>query len=160
MIVPRTTTIPKRWVGGKSERTKVAKPAAMITSEYTIPRHCSSRPATHAYSRESDSMESSVSLSSSGLERSEFAWQSERNDVTGMIVRQSFSVVLTGTAIGLAASVGFAHLMMSLLYGVNATDIPTLAAVSAIVVFEGTLAAYVPARRAARADPLTTLRSE
>src|SRR2546426_6071938 len=33
MIVPQTTTRPNRWVGGKPERTRMAKPAAMITSE-------------------------------------------------------------------------------------------------------------------------------
>ena len=81
-------------------------------------------------------------------------------DVMRMIIRQSMSVVLLGTAIGLAAGIGFAYLMMSLLYGVSAADIPTLAAVSALVVSVGTVAAYIPARRASRADPLSTLRAE
>jgi putative ABC transport system permease protein len=80
--------------------------------------------------------------------------------VVRMIVRQSLSVVLVGIAIGLAAGVGFAQLMTSLLYGVNAADIPTLIAVSALVVGIATLAAYIPARRAAAADPLATLRAE
>jgi putative ABC transport system permease protein len=77
-------------------------------------------------------------------------------NVVRMIVRQSLNVVLVGIGIGLAAGVGFARLMMSLLYGVSATDIPTLTAVSALVVSVGTLAA----RRAAGADPLITLRAE
>ena len=81
-------------------------------------------------------------------------------NVVRMIVRQSLNVVLVGIGIGLAAGVGFARLMMSLLYGVSATDIPTLTAVSALVVSVGTLAAYIPARRAAGADPLITLRAE
>jgi macrolide transport system ATP-binding/permease protein len=80
--------------------------------------------------------------------------------VVRMIVRQSLNVVLVGIVIGLAAGVGFARLMMSLLYGVSAADILTLTAVSALVVGVGTLAAYIPARRAAAADPLTTLRAE
>jgi putative ABC transport system permease protein len=50
--------------------------------------------------------------------------------------------------------------MMSLLYGVSAVDIPTLTAVSALVAGVGTLAAYIPARRAAGADPLIALRAE
>jgi len=81
-------------------------------------------------------------------------------DVMRMIIRQSMSVVLLGTVIGLAAGIGFAYLMMSLLYGVSAADIPTLAAASFLVVSVGTVAAYIPARRASRADPLTTLRAE
>jgi predicted permease len=81
-------------------------------------------------------------------------------NVVRMIVRQSLNVVLVGIAIGLAAAVGFARLMMNLLYGVSAADIPTLTAVSTLVVAVGALAAYIPARRAATADPLTTLRAE
>jgi ABC-type antimicrobial peptide transport system permease subunit len=81
-------------------------------------------------------------------------------NVVRMIVRESLNVVLVGIVIGLAAGVGFARLMMSLLYGVSAADLPTLTAVSALVVGVGTLAAYVPARRAACADPLTSLRAE
>jgi predicted permease len=80
--------------------------------------------------------------------------------VVRMIVRQSLNVVLVGIVIGLAAGVGFARLMMNLLYGVSAADILTLTSVSALVVGIGTLAAYVPARRAACADPLKTLRAE
>jgi putative ABC transport system permease protein len=81
-------------------------------------------------------------------------------NVVRMIVRQSLNVVMVGIGIGLVAGVGFARLMMSLLYRVSAADIPTLTAVSALVVGVGTLAAYIPARRAAGADPLTTLRGE
>jgi ABC-type antimicrobial peptide transport system permease subunit len=81
-------------------------------------------------------------------------------NVVRMIVRQSLSVVLVGLVIGLAAGAGFARLMMSLLYGVSAADIPTLTAVCALVLALGTLAAYIPARRAAAAHPLTTLRAE
>jgi putative ABC transport system permease protein len=81
-------------------------------------------------------------------------------NVVRMILRECLSVVLAGIAIGLAAGVGFARLMMNLLYGVNAVDIPTLTAVSALVMVVSTLAAYIPARRGAGADPLTTLRAE
>ena len=81
-------------------------------------------------------------------------------NVVRMIVRQSLNVVLVGIGIGLAAGVGFARLMMNLLYGVSAADIPTLTAVFALVVGVGTLAAYIPARRAAGTDPLITLRAE
>jgi predicted permease len=84
----------------------------------------------------------------------------DRTDVVRMIIRQSLNVVLIGIGIGLVAGVGFARLMMSLLYGVSAVDIPTLTAVSALVVGVSTLAAYIPARRAAGADPLIALRAE
>jgi predicted permease len=84
----------------------------------------------------------------------------DRGNVVRMIVWESLNVVMAGIAIGLAAGVGFARLMMNLLYGVSAVDIPALTAVFTLVVGVGALAAYIPARRAARADPLITLRAE
>jgi putative ABC transport system permease protein len=83
----------------------------------------------------------------------------DRTEVVRMIVRESLNVFVMGMVIGLATGVAFARLMTSLLYGVNAADAPTLAAVSALVASVGILAAYIPARRAAGVDPLTTLRA-
>lgn len=80
-------------------------------------------------------------------------------EVVRMILQQSLTVVLVGSVLGVAAGIGFARLMISLLYGVSPTDGPTLAIVSALVLLVAAIAAYLPARRAANADPLVTLRS-
>ena len=69
-----------------------------------------------------------------------------------MIVGQSMRVVLIGSVLGLAAATGFARLMMGLLFGVGAVDLPTLAAVSTLGLLIAALAAYIPL--AARPAPI------
>jgi putative ABC transport system permease protein len=71
-------------------------------------------------------------------------------------------VVLTGVGllIGLVGSVAQARLLASLIWGVSALDLGTFAGVSAALVCVALLASYVPARRAARVDPLISLRCE
>jgi putative ABC transport system permease protein len=66
----------------------------------------------------------------------------------------------TGLAIGLAASIGLTRLMSSLLFGVKANDIATLATVAAVLAGVAALACYIPARGAARVDPIIALRCE
>lgn len=65
-----------------------------------------------------------------------------------------------GIAIGLAASLALAHLMASLVYGVSPVDPLTFAAVAGLLVLVAAAAAIIPARRAARVDPMVALRSE
>ena len=84
----------------------------------------------------------------------------KREDVVRMIMRQSLRQVLVGCLIGLVAAVAFARMMIALLYGVAPVDLPTFIAVSALVLSVAAIAAYVPARRAAAADPLVTLRAQ
>lgn len=69
---------------------------------------------------------------------------------------------LTGVGIlaGLACSVGAAVLMRKLLFGVQAWDVPTLAAVSIVLGLAALLASYLPARRAAAVNPVDALRAE
>jgi ABC-type lipoprotein release transport system permease subunit len=63
-------------------------------------------------------------------------------------------------AVGLAAAFGLTRLMKAILYGVSATDAATFVAVPVILVLVALVAAYVPALRAAGADPLKSLRCE
>jgi putative ABC transport system permease protein len=84
----------------------------------------------------------------------------KREDVVRMIMRQSLRQVLIGCVTGLVAAVAFARMMMALLYGVAPVDLPTFIAVSTLVLSVAALAAYVPARRAAAADPVATLRAQ
>jgi ABC-type antimicrobial peptide transport system permease subunit len=81
-------------------------------------------------------------------------------DVTRMVLREGVLIGLFGVAIGLAGAYGTTRLLASLLYGVTATD-PISFALAALVLLVVALAAsYVPARRAARVDPLIALRTE
>ncbi len=82
------------------------------------------------------------------------------NQVRKMVVGQGMLLALIGVVIGVAASLGLARLMSSLLFGVKPYDptaIIVVAAVLSAVVF---LATYLPARRASKVDPMIALRYE
>jgi len=83
-----------------------------------------------------------------------------RRDIVAMIVGQGLSLTLTGVAIGLIAALGATRLFKSLLVGVSATDAPSFAVTTILLVTVALAAAYLPARRAARIDPLQALRNE
>jgi predicted permease len=77
-----------------------------------------------------------------------------------MVVGQSLRVAGAGIAIGLAGAFATTRVMQSLLYGISPTDPITLGGVTVVLVTLGALAAYLPARRAARVDPVEVLRRE
>jgi predicted permease len=77
-----------------------------------------------------------------------------------MVVAQSLRVVAVGIAIGLAGAVATTRVMQSLLFGVSPTDPLTLAGVTVVLVMLGAFAAYAPARRATKVDPVEVLRRE
>jgi len=81
-------------------------------------------------------------------------------DLLRMILRQGLTLSLAGAAIGLVCAAGLTRLLGSLLYGVKATDPITFSAVALLALATTTLACYLPARRAASADPMQSLRSE
>jgi ABC-type antimicrobial peptide transport system permease subunit len=81
-------------------------------------------------------------------------------DVQRMFVLHSLAVATIGVAVGLTAAAGFGGWMGSLLFEVQPLDPLTYAAVLGILLAAVTLAAYVPARRAAKCDPVATLRAE
>jgi predicted permease len=83
-----------------------------------------------------------------------------RAKIFSLVLGQSLRLVLTGLALGIAASLALTRLMTGFLYGVTATDPLTFLAVSLLLIFTGLLAGYFPARRAARVDPMVALRSE
>jgi len=82
----------------------------------------------------------------------------EKSDVLRLIVGHGLALALMGVAIGLGAALLLSHLLASILYGVRPTDPATYAGVSLLVMLASILAGYLPARRAAKVDPMTALR--
>ncbi|MBZ5620931.1 MAG: ABC transporter permease [Acidobacteriia bacterium] len=83
-----------------------------------------------------------------------------RGSVVRMIVGQAAGLAAGGVAIGIAGALAVSHVLASLLYGVQATDPVVFAGVSAMLLGVAVTAAYLPARRAAKVDPVTALRHE
>jgi putative ABC transport system permease protein len=81
-------------------------------------------------------------------------------DVVHMFVREGALLAMIGLASGVAAARAAARSLTTLLFGVTATDPLTLAGVTGVLLFVAFTATYIPARRAARVDPMTALRSE
>jgi predicted permease len=80
--------------------------------------------------------------------------------VTAMIVRQGGLVALVGVVIGLAGALLQSRFIAPMLYGVNPRDANTYTATSILLLIVVIVACWVPARRAARIDPITALRAE
>ncbi len=81
-------------------------------------------------------------------------------DLLRMTLRYGLAIACAGLALGLAGALVLTRVLRSLLYQVNAADPLTYAGVSALLLAVALLATYIPARRAARADPLVALRCE
>jgi putative ABC transport system permease protein len=83
-----------------------------------------------------------------------------RASVMGMVLREGLRLVGLGVAIGLVMALASARLLGSLLFEVSAVDPTTYAAVAAVLTVVGLGAMYIPARRATRVDPITSIRNE
>jgi putative ABC transport system permease protein len=82
----------------------------------------------------------------------------QRGDLTRMFVRAGLTLAAAGVPIGIAASAGLTRVLTSLLYGVSPLDPATYLAVPTVLVVTIVVASYVPARRAARVDPVEALK--
>jgi predicted permease len=80
--------------------------------------------------------------------------------VIWLVLREVAIMLVIGTALGLAASIAAGRLVASLLFGMKANDAAPLALGALLLAAATSLAAYVPAHRAARLDPMTALREE
>ncbi len=80
--------------------------------------------------------------------------------VLGLVLGQGMSLALIGVAGGLVAAFALTRLMSSILLGVSATDFLTFAATSLLLMAVALAACFIPARRAARLDPMIALRRE
>jgi predicted permease len=81
-----------------------------------------------------------------------------RGHVLGLILRQGMSLAAAGLALGLVAGFGATRLLASFLYGTGPNDPVTLAGTVAVLAMAAALACYIPARAAARIDPLKAIR--
>jgi putative ABC transport system permease protein len=84
----------------------------------------------------------------------------EPRGIVRMVVWQGMKLALIGVVIGLGAALALTRLIRNLLYGVSPTDPFTYIAVSIVLIGVAALASYIPARRAARIDPMQALRAE
>jgi putative ABC transport system permease protein len=84
----------------------------------------------------------------------------EASDVRRMMIRQGLRLAAVGIGIGLAGAVGVTRLIGTLLYNVTPTDPLSFAAVVTLMLGVAAGAAYLPARRATKVDPMVALRTE
>jgi putative ABC transport system permease protein len=83
-----------------------------------------------------------------------------RSHVLGLVLGRSLRLSLLGLGLGLAAALGLSRFVVTFLYGVDATDAPTYLTIAGLLLLTSLVAAYVPARRALRVDPVIALRGD
>jgi putative ABC transport system permease protein len=84
----------------------------------------------------------------------------QRGDIFRMILREGLSLSLIGLALGLLGAAWLGRLLSGLVFGITAADPPTFVAVSTLLFVVAAAACYLPARRAARINPVVALKYE
>jgi predicted permease len=84
----------------------------------------------------------------------------QRRDVVGLVMRETMVLVVIGAIIGLSTALGTTRFIESRLYGLKSNDPLTIALATLLLIGVAALAGYLPARRAARVDPLMALRHD
>jgi putative ABC transport system permease protein len=79
-------------------------------------------------------------------------------DIATLVVRHALTWTGTGTLIGLGLALVVTRFLASFLYGINPTDLFTFVSVPVLIALVAGVAAFLPAHRASRQDPLVTLR--
>jgi predicted permease len=89
-----------------------------------------------------------------------FALGAQRGTILKMVLRRGLGLAAAGAGLGVAGALIVSHLMAGLLFGVSPNDLPTFAGVTLALTTVALAASYIPALRAMRLDPITTLHSE
>jgi len=84
----------------------------------------------------------------------------QRRNILRMVLRQGLALAAAGSGVGLVGALIVSHLMAGLLYGVSSYDLSIFASVTAMLTAVAIAASCVPALRAMRLDPITTLHAE
>jgi predicted permease len=84
----------------------------------------------------------------------------QKGIILKMVLRRGLGLAAAGAGLGVAGALIVSHLMAGLLYGVSPADLPTFAGVTLVLTAVALAASYIPALRAMRVDPITTLHSE
>ncbi|MGC2803654.1 MAG: FtsX-like permease family protein, partial [Candidatus Acidiferrum sp.] len=84
----------------------------------------------------------------------------QRQNVLWLVLRETLTLTLLGIVVGIPAALAVSRLIASMFFGLSPSDLPTIAAVSLLLLVVALLAGYLPARRASSIDPIVALRSE
>jgi predicted permease len=84
----------------------------------------------------------------------------QRQNVLWLVLRETLTLALFGIAIGIPSALAATRLIASALFGLSPGDIPTITAVSLLLLLVALFAGYLPARRASAIDPIVALRAE
>jgi putative ABC transport system permease protein len=84
----------------------------------------------------------------------------QRGNILKMVLRRGLALAAAGAGFGVAGALIVSHLMAGLLYGVSPNDLPIFGGVTLVLTIVALAASYIPALRAMRLDPITTLHSE
>jgi predicted permease len=84
----------------------------------------------------------------------------QRENVLWIVLRETLALAMIGLAIGIPCAIAVCRLISSLLFGLSPSDLPTIAAVSLLLLLVALFAGYLPARRASAIDPIVALRAE
>ena len=83
-----------------------------------------------------------------------------RGDVLQLMLRQGATLAIAGAVIGCAAALLLTRYLQAFLFGVKSTDAAIVTAMAALLIAVAVVASYIPARRAAKVDPMVALRYE
>jgi putative ABC transport system permease protein len=81
-------------------------------------------------------------------------------DVVGLVLRRGLALALAGTGLGILIALAASRLLAGLVHGIATNDTATFAGVAVLLILLAGFASYIPARRAARVDPMSALRAE
>ncbi len=84
----------------------------------------------------------------------------QKRDILKLVTRQGAFLAIAGLAIGVAGAMALTRFLSGIIYGISPTDPQTFIVVCVLILFAAILASYLPARRAAKVDPIVALRHE